>query len=92
MTTEEIKEIQQAGIRMRKEKEAEKQEELKRLGITPQPKKKPRYDHPDSLENSEATILWVIAMIGGSIFVDRVLIWVGATAWWLLYITRHIRK
>lgn len=96
MTMEEIVALRNHSLeqdkRRKAEAEAKKQEEMKRLGITPKPPKKPTYDHPNSLENDEATILWIIAMIGGSIFVDRILIWVGATVWWLLYITRHIRK
>ena len=91
MTMEEIREIQQIGIRMKKKEEARKQEEMKRLGITPIPAKKPTYDHPNSLENDEATVLWVVVMVVGSIFVDRMLIWIMATIVYLRYLINIYR-
>lgn len=48
-----------------------------------------RYDHPNSLENDEATIVWVVVMIVGSIFNGNWLIWIIATIIWRKYITRH---
>ena len=48
-------------------------------------------DHPNSLENSEATILWVIVMLVGSIFKGNWMIWIVATFIWWRYITRHKR-
>lgn len=92
MTTEEIRAIQQHGIKMKKEEEQRKLEEMQRRGITPQPPKKPQFDHPDSLENDEATVLWIFVMLGGSIFRDRIGIWIIATIIWWRYITRHSRK
>ncbi len=88
---EEIREIQQVGIRLKKEEEQRKQEEMKRLGITPKPPKKPTYDHPNSLDNDEATVLWIIVMLGGSIFADRIWIWIIATFLWLKHMTRHMK-
>ena len=49
------------------------------------------YDHPDALTNFEATILYLIVMFGGSIFNDRILIWITATIIWFNHITRHCR-
>ena len=46
-------------------------------------------DHPNSLENSEATILWLIVMAVGTIFKGNWIIWIIATIIWLRYITRH---
>ena len=48
-------------------------------------------DHPNTLENGSATILYIIIMLAGSIFNDRMLIWVTATFIWLKFITRHIK-
>lgn len=47
------------------------------------------YDHPNSLENSEATIIWVVVMAIATIFKGNWLIWIIATIIWLKYITRH---
>ena len=49
-------------------------------------------DHPDSLENDEATILWVVVMAVATIFRINWLIWIIATIIWRRYITRHKRK
>lgn len=46
-------------------------------------------DNVNSLENDEATVLYVIAMAVGAIFVDRWIIWIVATAIWLCYINRY---
>ena len=42
-----------------------------------------------SLENGSATVIWIIVMILGSIFTDRVWIWIIATVIWFNHITRH---
>jgi hypothetical protein len=47
------------------------------------------YDHPNSLENSEATIIWIIVMAIATIFKGNWIIWIIATIIWLRYITRH---
>ena len=49
-----------------------------------------RSDTEYTLTNVEATILWLIVMIGGSIFTDRIWIWIVATIIWLNHITRHL--
>ena len=49
------------------------------------------YDHPDTLTNFEATVLYLVVMFGGSIFNDRWLIWITATILWFNHITRHWR-
>ena len=46
-------------------------------------------DHPNSLENDEATIIWVIVMAIGTIFKGNWIIWIIATIVWRRYITRH---
>ena len=47
------------------------------------------YDHPNSLENSEATIIWIIVMAVATIFKGNWIIWIIATIIWRRYITRH---
>lgn len=47
------------------------------------------YDHPNSLENSEATILWIVVMAVATIFKGNWIIWIVATIIWRKYITRH---
>ena len=46
-------------------------------------------DHPNSLENSEATIIWIVVMAVGTIFKGNWIIWIIATIIWRKYITRH---
>ena len=46
-------------------------------------------DHPSTMENGTATFFWIVAMIVGAIFQDRLIIWIVATALWLRFITRH---
>lgn len=72
-----------------------RRKELKKQGIILEEKKDNFHgdcDSPYTMENIPATILYIIVMIGGSIFYDRVYIWIGATVVWLLFITRHMRK
>lgn len=75
-------------------------EDLRKQGIEPTfdedgnsliPPKKPTYDHPNTMENSTATILWIVVMIVGSIFKDRWMLWIVATVIWAKFITRHDR-
>ena len=49
-------------------------------------------DHPNSLENNEATIVWLVVMAVAAIFKGNWLIWIIATIIWRRYITRHKRK
>lgn len=46
-------------------------------------------DNPNSLENGPAIILYIVTMVGGSIFNDRLIIWIVATLIFLKFITRH---
>lgn len=47
-------------------------------------------DHPDTLSNAEATVLFIVVMIGGSIFKDRIFIWIPAIIMYFKHITRHM--
>ena len=50
-------------------------------------------ENPHSLDDGEATVTWLIVMIVGSIFNDRLLIWIMATAIYLGRMFRYnIRK
>ena len=46
-------------------------------------------DHPNSLENDEATLLWIVVMAIATIFKGNWVIWIIATIIWRKYITRH---
>ena len=53
------------------------------------------HEHHDSIytiDNDSATLLYILVMLGGTIFNDRLLIWIGATIVYFLHITRHNRK
>ena len=73
-------------------------EGYKRDGIVPITSEEPKKDfhgdgdHPNTLENDEATILWLVVMVVGSIFKGNWIIWIVATFIWYRHITRHKRK
>lgn len=45
-------------------------------------------DHPNTMENSSATLLWIVVMIVGAIFNGAWMIWILATIIWLRFINR----
>lgn len=45
-------------------------------------------EHPSTMENSTATILYILVMILGAIFVDRLIIWVTASIIYFRFINR----
>jgi hypothetical protein len=59
--------------------------------IPPDPKTYPkqRCDHPNTMEDSTATVLWIVVMLIGSIFKGNWVIWIIATVIWWKFITRH---
>ena len=76
------------------EKEIEKirREEWEKKGIKPIgvgkiPEK--RCDHPNTMEDSTATVVWIIVMLVGSIFKGNWVIWIVATIIWWKFITRY---
>ena len=97
-TPEELEEMKK---RMRNEREERNQrldearrKELEAKGIKPfnesnVPQK--HCDHPNTIENSTATVFWVIVMLVGSIFKGNWVIWIIATVIWARFITRHDR-
>jgi hypothetical protein len=46
-------------------------------------------DHPNTMENSTATVVWIVVMLIGSIFKGNWVIWIIATVIWAKFITRH---
>lgn len=88
---EEEKEFQRELNRLR-------MEDLRKKGIEPTfdedgnsiiPPKKETWDHPNTMENSTATVLWIVVMLVGSIFKGNWVIWIIATVVWAKFITRH---
>lgn len=51
-----------------------------------------RGDSVNTIQNDEATILYIVAMLGGAIFEDRILIWISATVIYFWHITRFKRR
>lgn len=47
------------------------------------------WDSPYAMENSVATIFWIVIMVVGTIFKDSWMIWVIATFIWWKFITRN---
>ena len=45
-----------------------------------------KYRSVYSLENDEATVVWIVVMLVGTIFRDNWLIWIVATIWYIDYI------
>lgn len=50
------------------------------------------HDSIYTIDNDSATLLYIIVMLGGLIFQDRLVIWIGATIVYFLHLTRHNRK
>lgn len=48
-----------------------------------------RCDHPNTMEDSTATVLWIVVMLVGSIFKGNWVIWIIATVVWAKFITRY---
>ena len=49
-------------------------------------------DNIYTLNNDVATVLYVIVMLVGTIFVDRIIIWIAATIIWRKHMDRHKKK
>jgi hypothetical protein len=79
------------------DKEAKQEEERRRLAeLGQEPSKEKSWqehmyvdaDKPDTMDNGTATLWYIIIMIIGAVFNDRLLIWIFATViWW-----RHINR
>lgn len=88
---EQKKEADEFMERLRRENKTAKQ--TKEI-LTQTKKSNPydNYDHPNSLENDEATLAWIVVMIISAFFKGNWIIWIVATIIWRKYITRHKRK
>lgn len=76
-----------------KEREKEERERMAKNGI--QIVNYDMHKNCDSvytMDNDEATILYIVVMIVGAIFEDRWLIWIAATFIYYMHITRHNRR
>ena len=72
--------------------------ELKDKGLEPQfdedgnptvPPPKQTWDHPNTMENSTATVLWIVAMIISLLFKGGWALCIVETIIWWNFITRH---
>lgn len=92
------KEVRKMRQEREKREAAELEERNRQIRIAagypadPPPPKKPQYDSPYAMENSTATLLYIVVMIVGTLFYDRILIYIAATIIWWKYITRHKEK
>ena len=93
-----FEECQEWGRRRQQEKESLRQkqeqihrEELRKRGVNPDVQQivKPKYDHPSMPEDSFVTVLYIIGMVGSLIFKDFWIAWIGLTAAYGKFITRH---
>lgn len=96
LTPEERSKILQDAKREFEEQEKKRRDEwldeCKKNGIgPPDPKTYPkqRCDSPYTIEDSTATVLWLVVMAVGSIFKGNWIIWIIATVIWWKFITRY---
>lgn len=57
-----------------------------------QQKDEQHYDKPGTIETKTAIILYILIMIIGSIFIERVYVYIGATAALICFLNRHKLK
>lgn len=92
----EMREILDKQNKERREREKSwEQERLKELeakGIKPFDVSQlppERCDSPYTMEDSTATVLWIVVMVVGSIFKGNWIIWIISTVIWFKFITRY---
>lgn len=59
------------------------------ISVRERDSEKRHYDKPGTIENTTAVILYILTMIIGSVFVDRIYIYISATLALLCYFGRH---
>lgn len=103
-TVEQMRPYMEKYKKEREESEKKYQEmrrkELEAKGVTmiesnPEDKDKNFHgdcDHPNTMENGQATALYIVIMLVGLIFNARWLIWIVASVVYFRFITRHSRK
>ena len=55
-------------------------------------RKEPKYDSIYTMSDGAATFLYIVVMLIGAIFNDRIWIWFAATLVFVLFKTRHKRR
>lgn len=85
------------GFRQREKKRMEEERKRQEVNVVASgdqwcDKNEPQYDHPDTMENGTATLFYIIVMLVGAIFIDRLLIWGMASFIYFKFITRHHKK
>lgn len=97
-----VEEFKRENAKIVAEKKKRKEEENERLrqkcikehGFDPAikyAKEPPKWDSPYTLDNWSATVLYIIVMVGGSIFHGNWVIWIVATIIYFRHLTRHNR-
>lgn len=82
----------------KKREEEEKKQYYTSLGQAPpkerswQEKMYVDADNPSTMDNGTATLWYIIIMVVGAIFNDRLLIWIIATIIWWCHINRKARR
>ena len=95
-----LERINKRRIQMIEKKEQEKilaeekaVKEIEKLGLEYKAKTDDDFfgdcDSPNTMENSMATILYIIIMLVGAIFKDCWLIWIMATVIFIRFLNRH---
>jgi hypothetical protein len=95
-TYEEMRELREKRRKEEEERNRNRYEcrlkELEKHGVKPvdmsnvPPR---RCDHPNTMEDGTATVLWIVVMLVGSIFKGNWVIWIIATVIWAKFITRY---
>lgn len=91
------KHLAEKRSREKRIEEAYRQQYIKEHGIDPNvlaqkyKKEPPKWDSPYTLDNWSATVLYIIVMVGGSIFHGNWVIWIVATIIYFRHLTRHNR-
>ncbi len=83
----------QCSEKKKQEKERQRQELIEQRTGPEETSRHRRveWDNPNSLNNIEATIFWLIVAVGALFFVDGWMLSVLSTFVWWKYITRHYR-
>ena len=92
MTVEELKEEADQICKKMEMKAIERENEKKRIQEANAKNSYIYGDHPSTMENSTATVLYIIIMLVGIIFTDRWLLWIFASIVYFRFITRYERR
>lgn len=97
MSLDIIKHRQEEMRKLKEQHQLKKQERIieaqQQLGLHPMantPEK--HFDHPNTMENGTALMLYLLVMAVGAIFNARWIIWILATMKYSAFINRHNKK